>query len=138
MTHKVSVERQLYSVTSLKGYHDEVKGLARTNSEDKAVLRSSEVKRTFVGGLKRLIITKEDEDLHAPALDIDGINCEVRPSSTEGNFHLYIDKPMSWEDYSKLMKVMTEVGILEMGYYQNSVNARMSFLRVRDKKHDPT
>jgi len=132
-----SVERQLYSAESLNGYRDRIKGLETTNSPEKAVLRSSLITRSFIGGVKALLIQEEKENLHAPALDIDGINCEVRPSSTEGNFHLYIDKPMSWDDYTKLMKVMYEVGILEKGFYEMSVEAGMSFLRVRDRKHDP-
>ncbi len=132
-----SVQRQLWSAKHLNGYRDRIKGLERTSSPDKAVLRSSLVTRSFIGGLKALIIQEEKENLHAPAIDIDGINCEARPSSTKGNFHLYIDKPMSWADYAKLLKVLYEVGIIEKGFYQMSLEAEMSFLRVRDRKYDP-
>lgn len=52
---------------------------------------------------------------HRPILDLD-MDAMLIPSSTPGHHHLYIDKPMSWEDYCKLLDVMAEVGILEPGY----------------------
>lgn len=61
---------------------------------------------------------------HMPVLDIDH-QCYLMPSETEGHFHLYIDVPMSWEDYAKLIEVMGEVGILEPGYV-NMSRARMA------------
>ncbi len=135
-----ATERQLYKVTSLGrgGYH--AVGLKQTNSEDKAVLRSSRVKRTL-SSLKRILVFDSEDQrgqiLHAPAIDIDGIHCELKPSSTEGNYHLYIDKPMPWDDYVELLTVLHKVGIIETGYYHASLEAEQSFLRIRHKRHDP-
>lgn len=50
--------------------------------------------------------------LHRPVLDID-LPVKVVPSTTEGHFHLYIDKEMPWSDYVELLEVMAKVGILE-------------------------
>jgi hypothetical protein len=61
---------------------------------------------------------------HMPVLDIDH-QCYLLPSETPGHFHLYIDVPMSWENYAKLIEVMGEVGILEPGYV-NMSRARMA------------
>lgn len=102
---------------------------------EEANLRSSEVK--MIGWKNTLLINREPETLHAPALDIDGINCELVPSSTKGNFHLYIDKPMTWELYKELLEVLAKVGIIEEGYYKASVNDGKTLLRIRDKKYDP-
>lgn len=66
---------------------------------------------------------------HKPVLDID-MPVKVIPSSTEGHFHLYIDKEMPWEDYVKLMNVMAEVGILEPGYVRASTTRKYSACRL--------
>lgn len=132
-----ATERQLYTATSLKGEYSGNSGLKPTSSEDKAVLRSSKVTHTLIS-LKRLIVfDKPVETLHAPAIDIDGIHCELKPSSTEGHYHLYIDKPMPWSDYYKLLTVLYEVGIIEKGFYHASLNDEQTLLRVRHKKYDP-
>jgi len=66
---------------------------------------------------------------HKPVLDID-MPVKAIPSSTEGHFHLYIDKEMSWDNYVKLMKVMAEVGILEEGYVNASISREYSACRL--------
>lgn len=62
-----------------------------------------------------LVCSDMADGLHRPILDVD-MDAMLIPSSTPGHHHLYIDKPMSWEDYRKLLDVMAEVGILEPGY----------------------
>ena len=52
---------------------------------------------------------------HTPVLDID-VPAALVPSSTPGKHHLYLDVPMTWETYVKLLDVMAEAGILEPGY----------------------
>ena len=115
-----SVVRQLYKVKTLKKYRTKKQEMSRTDNPEKATLRSSEIKQVIGHGriARTLLILKEDENLHAhaPALDIDGINCVLKPSSTEGNFHLYIDKPMSWDHYRELLGVLYKVGIIEDGF----------------------
>jgi hypothetical protein len=78
---------------------------------------------------------KEGEDpftdrgqLHTPVLDID-IPATLIPSSTPGKNHLYFNCPMSWDQYTKLLDVMAEVGILEPGYV--SASKKRGFTAVR-------
>lgn len=52
---------------------------------------------------------------HKPVLDID-LPVKLIPSSTEGHFHLMIDKEMDWEDYQRLLWVLADIGIVEEGY----------------------
>ena len=66
--------------------------------------------------------------LHTPVLDID-IPATLVPSSTPGKNHLYLDVPMSWDQYTKLLDVMAEVGILEPGYV--SASKKRGFTAVR-------
>lgn len=65
---------------------------------------------------------------HAPCLDID-FPARLVPSSTEGHFHLYLDREISWEKYAGLIRAMAEAGILEKGYVQQSLKRGQSFLR---------
>lgn len=52
---------------------------------------------------------------HKPVLDID-LPVKLIPSTTEGHFHLMIDKEMDWEDYQRLLWVLADIGIVEEGY----------------------
>jgi hypothetical protein len=67
-------------------------------------------------------------DIHAPALDID-MEARLIPSSTPGHYHLYIDKPMTWRKYKKLLKVMAKVGILQQGYVNSAIRNGYTALR---------
>lgn len=75
-----------------------------------------------------LISSKCFDGAHRPVLDLD-IPVRLVPSSTPGNSHLYIDKPMSWETYSKLLQALQDAGILEVGYAQAAIRRGASFLR---------
>lgn len=68
-------------------------------------------------------------DWHRPVLDID-MPIAVVPSSTPGHYHLFIDKEMSWNDYSRLLGVLAEVGILEPGYVGASLARKATMVRL--------
>lgn len=65
---------------------------------------------------------------HAPVLDID-FPISVVPSSTPGHHHLYIDAPMGWEAYGKLLRALRDAGILQWGFVENSLNQGQSSVR---------
>ena len=66
--------------------------------------------------------------IHMPVLDID-VPASLVPSSTEGHFHLYLDVPLTWYEYSDLLYALSKAGILEPGYVEASVNKGGSFVR---------
>ena len=66
---------------------------------------------------------------HLPALDIDH-TVRVIPSSTEGHYHLYIDVPMSWWRYRQLLRALWKSGVIEKGYYRQSVARKATHLRL--------
>jgi len=66
--------------------------------------------------------------MHMPTLDMD-VPCTLIPSSTEGHFHLLIDVPMSWEQYTRLLDVMWEVGILQEGFVRLMTARGATFVR---------
>lgn len=65
---------------------------------------------------------------HAPVLDID-VPHKLVPSTTQGHSHLYLDVPMSWWRYKRLLKALAKAGIIEKGYWRAS--RRRGFTAVR-------
>lgn len=59
--------------------------------------------------------SRDQYGMHCPVLDFD-VPALLVPSSTVGNSHLYIRKPMPWHQYSMLLQTLSYVGILEEGY----------------------
>lgn len=59
------------------------------------------------------------KNLHYPVIDID-INHDYIPSTTPGHGHLYFNTPVTWEQYTKLLDVLAECGIVEEGYVKAS------------------
>lgn len=79
-----------------------------------------------------LVSSETVDGNHAPAIDID-LPCRLVESSTPQHFHLYIDKPMPWKQYKKLLKALVKAGIVERGYYHMAKRKKASFLRVEGK-----
>jgi hypothetical protein len=75
-------------------------------------------------------------DIHLPVLDLD-FPIVAEPSTTEGHFHLYIDRAMTWDQLVKLMDVMEEVGLLETGYVEAAKIRSYSSVRLPGVKKPP-
>lgn len=67
-------------------------------------------------------------DLHIPMFDID-LPMRVVPSTNPGKGHLYIDKPMPWEDVSLLLSTLAAVGIVHRNYRAHSEERGSTTLR---------
>lgn len=76
------------------------------------------------------------EGIHMPAIDID-LPCRLIESSTPGHFHLYIDQPMSWEHYKGVLAALTKAGVVQMGFYENTLRKGASHLRKPGHKKVP-
>lgn len=68
-----------------------------------------------------------EDGKHAPVLDID-FPAKLIPSTTEGHFHLYLDKKMSWWKYRIMLYVLYRVGIIEKGFYRVAMNNKQTFV----------
>lgn len=87
------------------------------------------------GGRKR---DQKDDVLHMPVLDIDHM-CHLLPSPhTPGHFHLYIDVPMTWEQYENIIRALAAGGVIEEGYANVSLQRQATFVAPRPWKdvHD--
>lgn len=65
---------------------------------------------------------------HRPILDID-FPVHVVPSSTEGHFHLFLDKQMNFDTYMRLLAALANAGIIESKYA--SVSEARGYTSVR-------
>ena len=67
--------------------------------------------------------------MHRPLLDLD-FTAALIESSTPGNCHLYLDKPMSWRTYRRLLRALARAGVIEHGYAKASIRRKHSDLRL--------
>lgn len=119
-----------------KKQHDDLKILRRKaylvdlTDPSRDVLHA---KRVEANGRDGNLFSSELTDfpgMHAPTLDIDAMDVHAIPSTTKGNYHLYIDKPMTWEQYRELLIVLMDCGILSEGFVGLSLARKASFLRM--------
>lgn len=52
---------------------------------------------------------------HMPVIDLD-LTCMLVPSTQEGHFHLYINKPMEWEKFVAILTALADAGVVGEGY----------------------
>ncbi|HJS83814.1 MAG TPA: hypothetical protein VJ742_13390 [Nitrososphaera sp.] len=69
-----------------------------------------------------------DGKTHLPCIDLD-LPARLVPSATPGHFHLFIDKPMGWLQYQKLLGILMTSGIITRAYYTHALKRRMSTVR---------
>lgn len=74
-----------------------------------------------------------DAVYHLPVLDIDHA-CRLVPSETPGHFHLYIEVPMTWEQYAAIITALAEGGVIEKGYASASLARRCTYVAPRPWK----
>ncbi len=72
--------------------------------------------------------------LHMPVIDFDAIPMRLVASSTPGNFHLYIDKPVTWAHYVAILEALDAAGLVEHDYVAASINQGSTFVRPKGYK----
>ena len=75
-------------------------------------------------------------NLHYPILDLD-FPCYLIPSSTKDHYHLHMMKAVPWRQYKRLLKSLWKAGLIEEGYYRNSIrrgysSARLPWIKKED------
>lgn len=71
--------------------------------------------------------------LHLPCLDID-YDAQLVESSTPGHFHLFLNKPVPWRKYKRLLRALAACDLIEPGYARASIARRATFLRRQKTK----
>lgn len=75
-----------------------------------------------------IVASRREDGSHMPTLDIDH-PAALDPSSTEGHFHLFIDVPMSWRAYRRLLRALYKGGVIGRNHYWRSLNLGATFVR---------
>jgi len=73
------------------------------------------------------------DGLHYPVLDLD-FDAELRPSETEGHYHLFINRGIAWEDYERLLEALRDCGLLQRGYVRASLQRGHTAVAIRPWK----
>ena len=75
-----------------------------------------ELQKLPAGHENATAVTSELPDgRHMPVIDID-LECMLIPSTQEGHFHLYINKPMEWEKFTAILEALEAAGVIGPGY----------------------
>ena len=86
--------------------------------------------RTVVDVEEADVISSELPDgMHAPCFDID-LPIRAVESSTPDHWHLYIEKPMTWEQYDGILTALVAAGVVESGYQKASQMRGGTHLRL--------
>lgn len=76
------------------------------------------------------IVTSDiGHNFHYPVLDID-FEAFLVPSSTEGHYHLYLNKMVPWRKYKRVLKAMKEAGLIEDGFYRAAIKRGYTSTRL--------
>jgi hypothetical protein len=76
-----------------------------------------------------LVASLRSDGLHSPAFDIDS-PVYVIPSSTPGHHHLYLERPITWRSYRRLLRALHRAGYVENAVYFRSLDRGATFLRL--------
>lgn len=75
-----------------------------------------------------LVASLREDGTHMPTLDLDR-PALLDPSSTSGHYHLYIDSPMTWRAYRRLLRALYLGGVIGRNAYWRSLDRGASFVR---------
>jgi hypothetical protein len=76
-----------------------------------------------------LVASLRPDGLHSPALDIDS-PVHVVASSSTGHHHLYLERPITWRAYRRLLRALRNAGYVEDTVYWRSLDRGATFLRL--------
>lgn len=104
--------------------HRPYEGLAPATPGDATLVSSAlEPHASSPAGFENLLTP------HMPVLDID-YPATLVPSSTEGHFHLYLNKELTWTKYVTVLEVLAEAGLIEEGYAKCAIERGASYARL--------
>ena len=75
-----------------------------------------------------LVASRREDGLHMPTIDVDHPS-RLEPSSSPGHYHLFIDVPMTWRSYRRLLRALYLGGVIGRNAYWRSLDRGASFVR---------
>lgn len=80
-------------------------------------------------GYANLISSEMLGGTHMPVIDCD-FPIQAVPSSTPGNYHLYIDRELTWPQYRALLDGFHKAGLIQDAWYANAIREGRSYVRL--------
>ncbi len=75
-----------------------------------------------------LVSSLLEDGRHAPVIDLD-FPIKIVPSSTNGHYHLYLEKPITWKQYRSLLRGFYKSGLIEWTAYIRGIQRGQTFVR---------
>jgi hypothetical protein len=88
----------------------------------------TEVRKEVPAAQANLVGSKVNDNIHLPLFDID-YNASLHPSTTPGHYHLYLNKPITWRKYKRVIKAMAKAGLVQDGFCKYTIQRKQAFLR---------
>ena len=95
---------------------------------DAAVAQNSDGRTQCDEADANLVSSLTDNGYHMPVIDLDFSHSYV-PSSTAGHGHLYLDSPIEWDVYERLLDALLAAGVIERGFHRLSKLRGATFVR---------
>jgi hypothetical protein len=80
-----------------------------------------------------LVGSKAEDGMYYPVLDFD-FPCRLYESETEGHYHFFVDKGMTWDDYKFLLQALHAAGLIEDGFLQSALQLEDTFVATKPWK----
>jgi hypothetical protein len=74
-----------------------------------------------------LVSSEVTPNIHLPVIDMD-YSIEAKESITPGHHHLYINKPVTWKNYKRLLKALLKADLIEQYWYESALKAKKSLV----------
>lgn len=87
-------------------------------------------KEEVVGYDKVNLLSSElNNGLHCPVIYLD-FQAVCLPSKTSGNYHLYINRSMTWGQYKKLLDGFLGAGLIQKKWYDDAMKDKRSYVSM--------
>lgn len=73
-----------------------------------------------------------DDGNHLPVIDLD-FPARLVPSRTPGHYHLYLDMPLSWAKYQRLLRALLAADLIGNDFYDLAMKHKQTFARIGEK-----
>lgn len=65
--------------------------------------------------------------IHMPVIDMD-YSIEAVKTPTDDHHHLYINKPITWRMYKRLLRALLKANLIEKGWFDNAMKEKKSLV----------
>lgn len=72
----------------------------------------------------------EAANYHLPLFDVDRVGWHVLRSRTDGHSHIYVEQPITWEQYSTVIRALLEANLIDPRWAEATLRQGCATLRL--------